>query len=166
MMKYLVAYYTLTGNTEFVAGKLAEILGALPERIQTVKPIKIQDLRGFHLSNILLVQSIISHKKARIEKPVQNAQDFDRIIIATPVWMNNPPPAVNSYIDGQNFRSKEVAVIATTLGGGSAHNTFSVINSGIARRGGKVIAMHEIKLDGLGDEDIIEAVGQIAKGLG
>jgi len=164
-MRYLVAYYTLTGKTEIIAKNIAGDLGASIEHIQTAKPINVGDFRRFGLSNIGLVHSIIVRKKVKINKPSCNVQDFDRTIIATPVWMNNPPPAVNSYIEGQNFRNKEVAVIATTMGGGNAQNTFSVFGSRIAKNCGKVIAMHEIKIDGLSEHDIVGITRQISKSL-
>lgn len=160
-MKYLIAYYTLTGNTELIAKTVAAELGAETEEIKTEKPIDIDNFRRFSLSNISLMHNIISRKKIKINQPVYNVQDFDRIIIATPVWMNNPAPAVNSYIQSQNFRNKEIALIATIAEKGNADNTLSVMNSAIKKKGGKVITTMGIGIE-KSEQEIVEMAGQFA----
>ncbi len=164
-MRYLIAYYTLTGNTELIARTIATELGAEIEQINTEKPINISDFTKFSLSNISLMHSIISRKKMKINQPAYNVQDFDRIIIATPVWMNNSAPAVNSYIDCQNFMNKDVVLIATIAEKGNAQNTLSVMNSAIRKRGGKVIATQGIGIE-KSEQEIVEMARQFAISLG
>lgn len=161
---YLILYYTLTGKTELVAKTIARELDAKIEQIKTEKPINISDFTRFSLSNLFLIHSIISHKKLKINKPVYNAQDFDRIIILTPVWMNNPAPAINSYVESQNFKNKEVGIVATVAGNGNAQNTFSVMNSAINKKKGRVIITKEFNIE-KSEEEIIEEVREFVKNL-
>lgn len=159
-MRYLIAYYTLTGKTELIAKTILEGLDAVIEQIKTEKPINIQDFTMFGLSNLFLIHSIISRKKLKINQPVYNAQDFDRIIILTPVWMNNPAPTINSYIESQNFKNKDVILVATIAEKGSAQNAFSVMNSVIRKKGGRVIMTREINIEKI-EQEIAEEARQI-----
>lgn len=163
-MRYLVVYYTLTAKTELIAKTIAAELNAESEQIQTERQINIEDFTKFNLSNLFLIHSITSRKKLKINKPIYNVQDFDRIIIATPVWMNNPTPAIDSYVESQNFRNKEVGIVATVAGNGSAQNAFSVMNSAIRKRGGRVIITQEFNIE-KSENSIIEESRQFAKNL-
>lgn len=161
-MRYLVAYYSLTGKTGIIAKTIARELGAEIEPIRTEKPINVQDFTRFSISNISLIHTIISRKKIRINQPVYNVQDFDRVLIATPVWMNNPAPAINSYIGCQNFLNKDIVLIATILANGNAQNTFSVMNSAINKKGGRVIITREIDVGESSEPEIIESASQFS----
>lgn len=159
-MRYLVVYYSLTGKTELIAKIIAAELSAGIEQITTEKPVNLQDFTKVGLSNISLIHGIISRRKAKINQPTYNVQDFDRIIILTPVWMNNPTPAINSYIDSQNFRNKEVVLVATIAEKGSAQNAFSVMNSVIRKKGGRIIITKEINIEKI-EQEIAEEARQI-----
>ncbi len=159
-MRYLVVYYSLTGKTELIAKIIAAELSAEIEQITTEKPVNLQDFTTVGLSNLFLVHSIISRKKVKINQSIYNVQDFDRAIILTPVWMNNPTPAINSYIDSQNFRNKEVVLVATIAEKGSAQNAFSVMNSVIRKKGGRIIITKEINIEKI-EQEIAEEARQI-----
>lgn len=164
-MRYIVIYYSLTGKTELIAKIIAAKLSAGIEQITTEKPVNLQDFTKVGLSNLFLIHSIISRKKLKINQPVYNAQDFDRIIILTPVWMNNPAPTINSYIESQNFMNREIVLVATVAGNGNAQNAFSVMNSAIRKKGGRVIILEEINIDNKSEEEIVEIAGRFARGL-
>lgn len=46
---------------------------------------------------------------SRIEAVDFNIDEYDSVIIATPVWSFNPAPAVNEFLHRTNFSGKEVS---------------------------------------------------------
>lgn len=50
----------------------------------------------------------IAGKNTAIEKDRPNLDEYDTIIIASPVWAKNPAPAVNAFLRANNLKGKEV----------------------------------------------------------
>lgn len=47
-------------------------------------------------------------RNTAIEKEKPNLEQYDTIIIASPVWAKNPAPAVNAFLRSNNLKGKEV----------------------------------------------------------
>ncbi|MFW9909461.1 MAG: flavodoxin [Candidatus Thorarchaeota archaeon] len=106
-MKILIAYYSRTGTTKAVAERLAQQLGAdldeiadLQERLGTVNYMRAaRAAKGLKTTEI------------RYEK---NPEDYDVIVIGTPIWWNNLPPAPRTYLSSFDLRGKKVAFFITS----------------------------------------------------
>ena len=156
-MKTIVIYYSWRGKTELVARAIAETISADLKRIEEVKERK--GLFGFISGGYQAARE----KYSRIKPLAVNLALYDLIFIGTPVWAAKPSPAVNSFINQQNFSGKKV-VLFCTMGGFGGEKACRVMKDKIEKRGGEVIARFCIKTGGMERGDIIkegEKIGRI-----
>jgi flavodoxin len=110
MTRYLVAYYSWTGNTEKVANLIAETLAADIERIRDVEP------RGGPFAFPSAVVASLLKSSPPISQPTKNVADYDVVILGCPVWASNMATPMRTYIMRENPGIKQVALFCT-LGG-------------------------------------------------
>ncbi|AZO94491.1 NAD(P)H-dependent oxidoreductase [Halocella sp. SP3-1] len=111
IMKNLVLYYSLNGNTDFVAKKLAEKLDA---DIVMLEPIKDYP-KGFVKYIIGGFQSLFKIKVAI--KPIEvNLADYDQIVIGSPVWAGSMTPPIRSLLTDKQIEGKNVVLFCTYQG--------------------------------------------------
>jgi flavodoxin len=106
-MKSLVVYYTRTGNAKFIAETIASNIGAEMEEIVDLK--KRSGPIGFLTGGKDATQG----KETEIGKIKYLPQDYDLIVIGTPVWSSSPTPAIRTYINHNDFAGKKVAIFLT-----------------------------------------------------
>lgn len=111
--KVLVLYYSETGTTEKIAGKLEEIIGGTPA--VKVDKVKIEAAEAYNSEKMQeVVKKQLNEKKFPEAKPVNvNISDYDLIIIGTPTWFGEPALPLASYLQSQDFSGKKVAIFAT-----------------------------------------------------
>ena len=112
MPRYLVAYYSWTGNTEKVANLIAETLSADVERIRDVEP------RGGPFAFPSAVVASLLKRSPPISQPTKNVADYDVVILGCPVWASNMATPMRSYIMRENPRIKQVGLFCTLGGSG------------------------------------------------
>lgn len=93
LMDTLVIYYSYTGNAKKLAERLAKDNGA------KLYEVRDQNRPGTFAAYTAGCFNAIRGKLTKIEPLSVNFEDFEKIIIVSPVWASNPPPAVNSVID-------------------------------------------------------------------
>lgn len=112
MTKILVAFYSRDGHTEQVALRLAAMLGADIERIRE------DNDRGGRLGYLrCAVESMVGYTP-RIRSCRHRPQDYDLVIIGTPVWFWNMSSPVRSFAHRFHGRFKQVALFCTMGGSG------------------------------------------------
>ncbi len=105
-MKVAIIYYSKTGRTEYVANILAQ---KLREQNINVDLYKLEPYRDYfdkllHINPRLVYDTLIK-KKAKIKKLQGfNPDNYDIIVIGTPIWFNTMTPIVRSFIE--EFRGK------------------------------------------------------------
>lgn len=109
-MKSLIVFYSRTGNTRKLAEKISSKLNADIEEIKDLKD-RTGPLNFFRSGKDALYE-----KTTTIVKPSKNYQDYDLVIIGTPIWASNISIPIRSYILNKNF--KKVAFFCTTGGTG------------------------------------------------
>jgi flavodoxin len=112
MPRYLVAYYSWTGNTAKVAKLIAETLSADIEEIQDVKP------RGGPFAFAMAVAASVLKRSPPILQPTKRMADYDVVILGCPVWASNMATPMRSYIMRENPRIKQVGLFCTLGGSG------------------------------------------------
>ena len=136
-MKSIVIYYSYTGNTKKAALEYAAQLGA---EIIELKEVRRRSFFGVFFCG---VPAAMSRKKAKIHPFPSDLSEYDKIIIAMPVWAGHPAPPMNNIIDILP-EGKEVEVIMTSAGGdssGSREKTTALI----AAKGCRVTEYRDIK---------------------
>jgi flavodoxin len=91
-MRSLVVFYSRTGNSKFVAEKVASELNADTEEI-----VDLKKRRGW-LGFIRAEYDATRGKETNIEKKQKSPKDYDLIVVGTPVWNSRLTPAIRTYL--------------------------------------------------------------------
>lgn len=108
-MRMLVVYYSRTGNTRFVAEKIAEYLDA--ETCEVVDKKKRKGRLGFLTSGYAATRKKLTD--IEVSKPIDN---YDFIIIGSPVWAGKITPAIRTFITKNDFSGEKIACFVTLDG--------------------------------------------------
>jgi flavodoxin len=112
-MKSLVVYYSRSGNSKFVAQKIAEKICADTEEVIDKK--NRRGLIGFLKAGYDATQG----KETAIEETRFLPINYDLIVIGTPIWNSRPTPAVRTYLRKNDLSSKKLAFFCTLDGNNS-----------------------------------------------
>ena len=116
-MKTAVVYYSMSGNCEYTAEKIAQALDADLIRLEPQKAYPDSGARKFLWGGKSAVMG-----EAPALKPYKfEASAYDRIIFGFPVWAANPTPPIRTFIrDNKNGLSgKKFAAFACQSGNGA-----------------------------------------------
>lgn len=92
-MKTLVIFYSYTGNTKRLAQELAEKESADIAEVKDVnRPGKVKA----YLAGCF---AAMRGKPWKIQPLSADLAAYDRLILLSPVWAGNPPPAVNALLE-------------------------------------------------------------------
>ncbi len=106
-MKSLVIYFSLTGNTQYIAESIAEAVGADLLELQPAKPYPA----GFLRYLIGGMQAMFKAKPAL--KPLdKNPADYDLWFIGTPVWASHNAAPLTTFLNQVSANGKQVALFA------------------------------------------------------
>lgn len=126
-MKTLVIYYSHTGKTRKLATETAKKENADLVEIKMKKPYS---KFGAYIKG---GRASMKQRSAEIEEFKCNFADYDKIVIAGPIWAGLPAPPVNSVIR-MLPAGKDVALIFSSGGGNTSKNAAKikdlVINQG------------------------------------
>ena len=112
-VRTLVIYYSLQGNTRFIAEKIAL---ATKAEILELSPLKDIPSRGF-LKYLLGGKAALSKQAPPLKPLTQNPQEFDLLFLGTPVWGGTHAPAWNTLFKEHPFFGKELALFCCHAGG-------------------------------------------------
>ena len=127
-MKILVVYYSRTGNTKKVCQELAARLGADCEEIIATK--SRSGIWGY-----LMGGRDAAKNTPAVIKPVKyDPGQYDLVVIGTPVWVGTMPPAIRTYIAGNNDKLKNVAYLCT-MGGRGGDKTILAMEEQSGKKG-------------------------------
>ena len=111
-MKTLIVYYSYTNNTEKVAKRIAEL--------KKYDILKLEPLVDYSTD----YQKVVDEEEAKMDseeivelKPINvDLNQYDRIILGTPVWWYTMAPVVRSFLSGNNLNGKKVIAFITNGG--------------------------------------------------
>ena len=117
MMTNLIVYYSLEGNTEYVAGVIASTLGADLLRIEPVKAYPTFGFRKFFWGG----KSAVIGEKPELQPYTFQPAKYDRIIIGFPVWAGNVTPPLHTFVmeKREALKNKRIAAFACQSGAGA-----------------------------------------------
>lgn len=116
-MKTAIVYYSLNGNTAFVAEKIAKKLGAELICIESEKAYPNKGLAKFIHGG----KSVLKNETPKLKPYDFNAEKFERIIFGTPVWASNIAPPIRSFIEENRaeISGKRFAAFVCMAGSGA-----------------------------------------------
>ena len=111
-MKPLVVYFSLDGNTRFIAENIALETGADILEIRTIVPYRSRSpfmaIKGY--------LQIATRFMPRLRFFGSNPNSYDMIFIGSPVWAGTYSPAVSSFLRKVDLKDKKVAVFCCHSG--------------------------------------------------
>ena len=109
--RVLVVYYSRTGTTDIVARAIREELGCEIEAIHDAK--NRRGVLGYLRSSI----DAALHRRARLLAMSSEPQDYDLLIVGTPIWNTSVCAPVRTYLFANRERIRRVAFFCTHRGG-------------------------------------------------
>ena len=111
-MKTLILYYSYLGNTKRIAEMIQKEIGGDIARIETVVPYDSD------------YNKVVNQGQAEVNrgympklKPLDiRFEDYDRIILGTPVWWYTFAPAMHTFLANHDFSGKTVYPFVTNGG--------------------------------------------------
>lgn len=115
-MKTAVVYYSMSGNTQLTAEKIAAQTSAELIRIEPKKAYPTAGFRKFLWGG---KSAVMGDKPALM--PYRFDCEFDRIIFGTPVWASSFTPPLRTFIEENReaLKGKTVAAFLCCSGGGA-----------------------------------------------
>lgn len=108
MNKGAVVFYSLDGNTEFVAKKIAEMTGFELIKIKPVKEFKYKGFWKFFYGG----KMSLFGERPEVDK-VLDWGLYDTVFLGTPIWAGRPCPYVLSFIEKNPLNNKKIYLFST-----------------------------------------------------
>ncbi|HKM35927.1 MAG TPA: flavodoxin [Lachnospiraceae bacterium] len=125
-MKTLVVYYSLEGNTKEAAETIAKELSADLLRLVPVKDTTKERNFKFMIGGMKATFGM----GTKLEAYDFNRNEYDQIILGTPVWASKPSLAVNQFLKETSNLDKITGVF-TCSGGGDNDKCIMVLKKKI-----------------------------------
>ena len=116
--KILVAYFSATNNTEGVAQKLAEGLGADLYEITPSDPYTDADLDYGNSRSRSSVEMNDPGARPEISGSVENMEQYDVVFIGYPIWWGEAPRIMSTFIESYDFSGKTLVAFCTSASSG------------------------------------------------
>jgi flavodoxin len=122
--KSAVIYYSMHGNTEFVARTISAAVDAVTIRIRLIHPLPTNFL-SFVFGGFQAVYGI----KPAIHPVDINLSSFSTIFLGTPVWASRCSSPIKSFLSQYPLKGKKVALFACC--GDNPGKTFTIMKTSL-----------------------------------
>ncbi len=116
--KILVAYFSVTNNTEGVAKKLADGLGADLYEITPKQPYTDEDLNYNDSRSRSTVEMNDADARPAISGSVEHMEQYDVVFIGYPIWWGEAPRIMSTFIESYDFTGKTLVAFCTSASSG------------------------------------------------
>ncbi len=116
-MEIAIVFYSMHGNCELVAGKVAYTIGADIIRIEPDKAYPDKGAKQFIWGGKSALMG-----EMPVLKPYEfDAEKYDTVIIGFPVWASNPAPPIKTFVNEHKdeLKGKKIAAFACQSGNGA-----------------------------------------------
>ena len=155
-LKTAVVYYSMHGNTEQTAQKIAGLTGADLIRIRPEKAYPDKGLRMFLRGG----RGAVTAETPKLEPYTFDPEAYGRIIIGFPVWAGTFAPPVRTFAEENReaLRAVRVAAFACQSGSG-AEKAFAKLQAflGISRLDATLVLVDPMRRPDAGNDRKIEA---------
>ncbi len=116
--KILVAYFSATNNTEGIAQKLADGLGADLYEIIPEVPYTTEDLDYGNSNSRSSVEMDDPSARPALSGSVENMDQYDVVFIGYPIWWGEAPRIMSTFIESYDFSGKTLVAFCTSASSG------------------------------------------------
>ena len=114
-MKNLVIFYSLEGNTKLIASTIARAINADVLELKTKKKYSDKGFKKYFWGG----KSVIFKEKPELLEVNKNIEDYENIIIGTPIWVGTYAPPFNTFFKENKIQGKNIALFACHGVGGA-----------------------------------------------
>ncbi len=118
MGKVLVAYFSASGVTAKLAGRLADAIGADLHEIRPAVPYTSADLDWMDKKSRSSVEMNDKTFRPAIKGRVEDMAQYDVIFAAFPIWWYVAPTIMNTFFEQYDLSGKTIIPLATSGGSG------------------------------------------------
>ena len=126
-MNVAVVYFSLEGNTKYVAEKIASELNADLIPLIPVKEYPTGKVSKYFWGG----KSTTFREKPKLETYQFDHQKYDLIVLGTPIWAGTFAPPLRTFVRDNQMTGKNVALFAS-CSGGSTDKCFADLTKEIA----------------------------------
>lgn len=116
-MKTAIIYYSMSGNTEYVANCILKNLDADLIKINPKKEYPNKGLKKFVWGG----KSAVMGDTPELEEYEFDSDKYETIVFGTPVWASSFTPPIRTFIkeNKEKLKNKKISVFICYLGGGA-----------------------------------------------
>ena len=104
--KVLVAYFSCTGNTERIAGYVADVMGADVYRITPETPYTDADWNYNDSTSRTTREQNDPTARPEISGSVENMEDYDVIFLGYPIWWGQAPKILYTFVESYDLTAR------------------------------------------------------------
>lgn len=105
-MKALVVYYSFEGDTKLIGDAIAEELGADILELKLVKEVQSKEYMKYYLGE----KQVLMKTTPLLKDYEFNMDDYETIIIGTPIWSGTYAPAIRSFLEQEKLKDKLIGI--------------------------------------------------------
>lgn len=114
-MKTLVVFYSLEGNTRFLADIIANELEADVLELQPEKEIPKEGFKKYIWGG----KSVFFKEKPRLLNHIPNLNEYETLFVGTPIWASSYAPPLATFLTENILQNKKIGLFACHMGGGA-----------------------------------------------
>lgn len=116
--KTLVVYFSWGGNTRAVANHIHDLIGGDIVEVETVVPYP----DTYEEVTQIAPGELESDYRPELKTRIGNMDEYDTLIVGTPIWGGRLTPAMKSFLAGYDLTGKSIAPFCTHGGSGTAQS--------------------------------------------
>ena len=114
MSNNLVVYFSASGITAGVAGKLSEAIGADICEIKPEVPYTKADLNWMNKNSRSSIEMKDLSSRPAMVKQELNLEKYEMIYLGFPIWWYVAPTVVNTFLEAYDWTGKTIVIFATS----------------------------------------------------
>ncbi|MFA6422643.1 MAG: flavodoxin [Candidatus Buchananbacteria bacterium] len=120
-MKSLIIFYSLDGNTRFLANEMAKEIGADLLELKPEKSINAGNFMKYFWGG----KQVMMNERPKLLAMENKPADYELSIIGTPVWASNFAPVFKTFFSEVKIRDKKIGLFCSCgASAGNAINNF------------------------------------------
>ena len=123
MSKILVSYFSVSGVTKRVAERIAKVVEGDLFEIEPKEKYTKADLDWTNKQSRSSVEMQDKTFRPQILNKVSNIIEYDTVVLGFPVWWYTAPTIINTFIEENNLKGKNIYIFVTS-GGSSSEGSF------------------------------------------
>ena len=122
--KTLIVYFSWGGNTKTVANHIHDLIGGEIVEVETVIPYP----DTYEEVTQIAPGELASDYRPELKTKVDNMDEYNTLIVGTPIWGGHLTPAMKSFLASYNLSGKAIAPFCTHGGSGNAQSVNDILS--------------------------------------